>query len=95
MSTIRRSVCLVLIATIAAGCAAPTPDQFVPCDPPPRQTHKLKFKLKDTGTDKDCVAQVLKDDGTDGTQVSVCRGDIVQWKVKLVVAKKVCCVRQG
>lgn len=83
MSTIHRFVCLVLVATITAGCAAPTSDEPVPCDPPPKQPHKLKFKLKDTGAEKGCVEQVLQDDGTDGTEISVCRGDTVVWKVKL------------
>jgi len=78
MSTIHRFACLTLVATIAIASAAAVSAQEVPCDPAPKQTHKLKFKLKDTDPNKGCVEQVLKEDGdADATTVSVCRGDTV------------------
>jgi hypothetical protein len=85
MSTIRRFVLLLLVATIATACAASKSDEPVTCDPNHPHTHRLKFKLKADG----CVDKVLKGDGTDGEEISVCRGDTVEWQVRSLKKKSV------
>lgn len=75
MSNRHRVVCVLLITSLAAGCAVMkhTDD---PCDTDPdRQTHKLRFKVKPNG----CVEQVLRENGSDGQEVRVRRCDTVRW----------------
>ena len=60
----------LLAAQLASGVAAAA------C-PDPGKTHELEFKVKSDG----CVEKVNKKDGTDGTTITVCESDKVQWKV--------------
>jgi hypothetical protein len=60
----------LLAAQLASGVAAAA------C-PNPGKTVELKFKVKAD----ECVEQVNKKDGTNGTTINVCVGDTVQWKV--------------
>jgi hypothetical protein len=83
MTTVNRFVWLLLVTAFATGCVAPQSGGTLTCGQDPH-THKLKFKLKADG----CVESVLKDDGTDGSEVTVCRGDAVEWKVKLFTKQK-------
>ena len=83
MSTINRFVWLPLVAALATACGAPNSAGALTCGNE-SHTHRLKFKLKANG----CVDSVLKDDGTSGEEVTVCRGDAVEWKVKLFTKEK-------
>jgi hypothetical protein len=71
-------------AALLSACAGMKPDKELVCGESPNPTvRKLKFSVDSNG----CVVSVKKDDGADGNTLEVCRGDTIQWKVKVDGAK--------
>jgi hypothetical protein len=70
----------VLLLGVAAVAVSACVGEPLVCGQSPVPTErKLKFSTDANG----CVVAVKKDDGSDGNNLEVCRGDTVKWKVKV------------
>ena len=74
--------CIALAVATAglSSCAPMRSDEALVCgDAHEPVVRKLKFSVDANG----CVTGVQKEDGSDGNNFEVCRGDTLNWKVKV------------